>query len=110
MRDVLGGFEHEVMLAALRLGRDAYAASIVLELEERNEREVSAAAVHIALRRLEANGYVRSTLARREGPGGKRERRYVTVTRAGVAQLSTARHRLLRLWGGIEEKLREVEP
>jgi DNA-binding PadR family transcriptional regulator len=110
MRDVLGGFEHEVMLAALRLGRDAYAASIVLELEERSEREVSAAAVHIALQRLEANGHVRSALARRDGPGGKRERRYVTVTRAGVAQLSTARHRLLRLWGGIEEKLREVEP
>jgi PadR family transcriptional regulator, regulatory protein PadR len=109
MRDVLGGFEHEVLLAALRLAKDAYAASIVLELEERSGREVSAAAVHIALKRLEANGYVRSSLSRRDGPGGNRERRYVTVTAAGIAQLSTSRERLMRLWRGIEEKLREVE-
>ena len=105
MKDVLGGFEHEVLLAAVRLGKDAYAASIVVELEERSEREVAAAAVHIALKRLEGNGYVRSSLRRRDGPGGNRERRYVTVTAAGIAQLSTARDRLMRLWGGIEDKL-----
>lgn len=105
MKDVLGGFEHQVLLAALRLGRDAYAASIVVELEEQSEREASAAAVHIALRRLEASGLVRSTLSTRDGPGGRRERRYVRVTPAGITQLSTTRRHLLRLWRGIENQL-----
>lgn len=110
MRDALGGFEHQVLLAALRLGEDAYAASIVLELEERSEREASAAAVHIALQRLEASGFIRSSLRTREGPGGRRQRRYVAVTPAGIAQLSRARQRLIRLWHGIEEQLGGVQP
>jgi PadR family transcriptional regulator, regulatory protein PadR len=105
MKDVLGGFEHQVLLAALRLEDDAYAASIVQELEQQGEREVAVAAVHIALRRMEASGSVRSTLDRRDGPGGVRERRYVAVTSAGLAQLSRSRQRLLRLWRGVEDRL-----
>jgi PadR family transcriptional regulator, regulatory protein PadR len=105
LKDVLGGFEHQVLLAALRLGGDAYAASIVQELEEPGERVVAVAAVHIALRRLETNGFVRSELDRRDGPGGVRERRYVAVTPSGLAQLSRSRQRLLRLWHGVEERL-----
>jgi PadR family transcriptional regulator, regulatory protein PadR len=110
VKDVLGGFEHQVLLAALRLGDDAYAASIVEELEEQGEREISVAAVHIALRRLESSGAVRSALIRRDGPGGVRERRYVAVTPAGVEQLSRSRQRLLRLWRGVEDRLGRVQP
>lgn len=110
MKDVLGGFEHHVLLAALRLGEGAYAAAIVRELEEESGRDVSVAAVHIALRRLEGSGLLSSALRRRDGPGGVRERRYVAVTPAGLEQLGRSRRRLLRLWRGLEERLGEARP
>jgi PadR family transcriptional regulator, regulatory protein PadR len=105
MKNALGEFEHQVLLSALRLGKGAYTAAIVLELEERTEREVAAAAVYIALRRLEDYALVKSNIRRMAEPGGKRERRYFTITSAGIDQLSTTRERLLRLWEGIEPVL-----
>ena len=98
----LGEFEHHVLLAALRLGDEAYTASILLELERRTEREISAAAVYIALRRLEKSGLVRSRLKTAVERDERRERRYVRVTPAGVRILTEARRRLDRLWDGIE--------
>lgn len=106
MKKALGEFEHQVLLSALRLDKGAYTAAIVLELEERTAREVAAAAVYIALRRLEEYGLVKSDIRRTAEPGGRRERRYFTVTPAGIAQLSTTRQRLLRLWEGIEPLLK----
>ena len=98
----LGEFEHHVLLAALRLGDEAYTASILLELERRTEREISAAAVYIALRRLEKSGLIRSRLKIAVERDERRERRYVRVTPAGVRILTDARRRLDRLWEGIE--------
>ena len=43
-REMLGEFEHQVLLAILRLGGEAYSVSVVLELEERTGREISQAA------------------------------------------------------------------
>jgi DNA-binding PadR family transcriptional regulator len=98
----LGEFEHHVLLAALRLGSEAYTTSILTELEERTGREISAAAVYVALRRLEEHGLVRSTLRESDERGQRRERRYVEVTLAGVEQVREARRRLNRLWEGLD--------
>jgi DNA-binding PadR family transcriptional regulator len=97
----LGEFEHHVLLAALRLGDEAYTASILTELEERTGREVSAAAVYIALRRLERSGLMRSDM--RTGPAAheKRERRYVRVTARGLRLVRESRQRFDRLWDGL---------
>ena len=103
----LGEFEHSVLLATLRLGKEAYSTTIVLELERRTGREVSPAAVYIALRRLEDGGLVASDLREDEGRGGRRERRYVSVTEEGLGVLRAARGRLLRLWEGLEPLLAE---
>jgi DNA-binding PadR family transcriptional regulator len=89
------------MLAALRLGDDAYTTSILTELEARTGREVSAAAVYIALRRLERAGLVRTRLRRSTERNERRERRYVRVTPGGVAAVREARQRLVRLWDGL---------
>ena len=96
----LGEFEHHVILAALRLEDEAYTASILTEVERCTGREVSAAAVYIALRRLEQAGLVRSRLARAQS-GERRERRYVRVTPAGVRLAREARRRFVRLWDGL---------
>lgn len=97
----LGAFEHHVLLATLRLDDDAYTTSIVLELEGRTGREVSAAAVYIALRRLEKSGLVRSRLKTGVERNERRERRYVRVTDAGVRIVREARRTFERLWEGL---------
>jgi DNA-binding PadR family transcriptional regulator len=97
----LGEFEHHVILAALRLGEDAYTTSILSELEDRTGREVSAAAVYIALRRLERAGMVQTRLRLTTERNERRERRYVRVTRPGIEAVRAARQRLVRLWEGL---------
>lgn len=97
----LGEFEHHVLLAALRLKEDAYTTSILLELERHTEREISAAAIYIALRRLEAAKLVKSHLRESRELGERRERRYVRVTPEGVAIVRLARRRLLSLWDDL---------
>lgn len=97
----LGEFEHHVLLAALRLGENAYTTSILQELETRTGRELSPAAVYIALRRLERSGLVRTKLKRAVERNERRERRYVQVTPAGLRLARQARQRLVRLWEGL---------
>jgi DNA-binding PadR family transcriptional regulator len=100
-KQALGEFEHHVVLAALRLGDNSYTTSILTELEARTGREISAAAVYIALRRLERSGIVRTRLRRAIERNERRERRYVQVTPAGVKLAREARQRLVRLWDGL---------
>jgi len=45
---VLGEFEHQVLLAILRLGSESYSVEIVLELEAETGREVGTAAGLVA--------------------------------------------------------------
>lgn len=99
-KDVLGEFEHQVLLAALRLKDAAYSTSLVLELERVTGRDVAPAAVYIALRRLEEGGFAASEL--RPPPEGGRERRYFRVTPAGVDLMRESRRRYVALWDGVE--------
>jgi DNA-binding PadR family transcriptional regulator len=100
-KHALGEFEHHVLLAALRLAENAYTTSILAELEAKTGRELSAAAVYIALRRLERSGLVKTKLRRAVERNERRERRYVQVTPAGVRLARQARQRLVRLWEGL---------
>lgn len=102
MGDVLGGFEHRVLLAMMRLGASAYSVPIVVELEALTERTVSPSAVYVTLRRLEKRGLVASSMVpAQEGEGG-RDRRVFEVTDAGLVLLRTSRRELDRLWDGVE--------
>ena len=103
-REMLGEFEHQVLLALLRLGDDAYSAPVVLELEERTGRPVKAAAVYIALRRLEEKGLVRSGM-RSPGAEGGRDRRHFEVTDHGRTRLREAKATYQRLWEGLDGAL-----
>ena len=103
-RDVLGEFEHQVLLALLRLGEDAYSAPIVVELEERTGRPVKTAAVYIALRRLEEKGLVISAM-RSPGSEGGRDRRHFEVTSQGRERIRQAHATYMRLWEGLEAEL-----
>ena len=107
-RHSLGEFEHQVLLAMLRLGGEAYSVPLVLELEERTGREVAPAAVFIALRRLEQRGLLTSRLDERARGETGRVRRYFKPTREALRRLKEARRSLVRLWEGLDVTLDEA--
>ena len=102
MSDVLGGFEHQVLLTMLRLGRSAYTVPIVQELEGLTGRSVAPAAVYVTLRRLEKRRLLTSTMVPPAQGEGGRARRVFTVTDEAVGLLRTVRRDLDRLRDGIE--------
>lgn len=98
----LGEFEKLVMLAVLRLGREAYGATIIQELEERTGRTVSAGAVYVSLRRLEKKALVGSHLGEPSPRRGGRPKRFFSVTAEGVEALRRAREDWAALTRGLD--------
>jgi len=105
-RTALGEIEHLILLAILRIGRDAYGAGIIEEIEERTGRDVSHAAVYIALQRLEAKALVSSRPARGTTERGGRAKATFVVTAAGRARLRESASALFTMWDGLDPALR----
>lgn len=102
MSDVLGGFEHRVLLALMRLQGSSYSVPIVRELEARADRTVAPAAVYVTLRRLEKRHLLVSEMVEAEEGVGGRARRVFTITEAGVAALRSAKLDFEALWDGLD--------
>ena len=99
----LGEFELIVLLAAIRLGEDdAYAVSIVDDIEARTGRSVQRASVYVTLQRLEAKGLVRSRLGHPLPERGGRPRRLVRVEPAGKEAALEARTSFSNMWRGLD--------
>jgi DNA-binding PadR family transcriptional regulator len=101
-RESLGEVEQLVLLAILRLGDDAYGVPIVEEILDRTGRDVSRAAVYIALRRLKQKGLVSSWLADPDPVPGGKAKRYFRVEPDGIDRLAEARATLMNMWDGIQ--------
>lgn len=102
---MLGEFEHLVLLAVLRLGEDAYGATIRREIESRVQRELSISATYVTLDRLEGKGLVRSRIGEPTAERGGRRRRHYALTAPGRRALA-ASHRAFRTMAkGLEEEL-----
>jgi DNA-binding PadR family transcriptional regulator len=103
--DHLGEFEQLILLALLRLGRDAYGAAIHEEIARRGGRAASMSAVHTTLERLEQKGLVRSRIgAPTPQRGGKRKRHYELLA-PGVRALRQAHATFKRMSDGLDEVL-----
>src|SRR5207245_3572384 len=100
MTDVssLGEFEHVVLLAVLRLGDEAYAVSILDEIERCTGRSISRGSVYITLDRLETKGYLRSRLADPTPERGGRAKRYYALRARAIAALRDSRRALVAPW------------
>jgi PadR family transcriptional regulator PadR len=102
-RDTLGEFEQLVLLAALRLGEEAYAVSVLEEIESHTGRRPSHGAVFVALRRLEKKGLIQQELGTPTESRGGRPPRMVTVAPEALAKLRESRSALLSLWQGLDK-------
>ena len=103
----LGEIEQLVLAAILHLGDGAYGTTIAREIETRTGREVSRAAVYIALRRMEVKGLVVTWLGPPVPERGGKPRRYVRVEPEGLERLKAARAVLTQIWAGLEPALDE---
>ena len=99
--EVLGGFEHQVLLAVLRLGSEAYSVPIVLELEERTGRSVGPSKVYVTLRRLENRRLVRSRFEPPPAEEGGRDRRIFTLEPSGLELLKKSKQVFSNLWENL---------
>jgi PadR family transcriptional regulator PadR len=100
--EYIGEFEQLVLLALVRLGRDAYGATIREEIELRGGRAASVSAVYTTLERLEGKGLVRSRIgAPTPQRGGKRKRHYELLA-PGVRALRQSLATMKRMTDGLD--------
>jgi PadR family transcriptional regulator PadR len=97
-REFIGQHELMVMLAVLRLGREAYGVPIAAEIAEKTGREMLLGSVYAILDRLEAKGLVASRLGEATPERGGRAKRYFRLTAEGVRNVSEAQRALEALW------------
>lgn len=102
---MVGEFEHLVLLAVLRLGDDAYGATIRREIEQRTGRELSISATYITLTRLEAKGLVRSWIGEPTAERGGRRRKYVALRPLGRKELARSVRAFRVMAEGLEDQL-----
>jgi DNA-binding PadR family transcriptional regulator len=105
---MIGEFEKLVLLAILRLGDDAYGATVLEELESRLGRSVSDGAVYVSLRRLETKGLIAASTGDSSPERGGRPRRYLRVEPDGIAALRDSREAWDALAHGLDDLLGEA--
>ncbi|HEX9761127.1 MAG TPA: helix-turn-helix transcriptional regulator [Candidatus Acidoferrales bacterium] len=106
--ETLGEFEQIVLLALVRLGDDAYGATIRREIEKRTGRELSISAVYTTLDRLETKGLVRSFVGQPTPERGGRRKRFYTLEAAGEEALAASYRTYKGMVSGLERLLEKL--
>jgi PadR family transcriptional regulator, regulatory protein PadR len=101
---MLGNLEQMLMLAILRVGRNAYGVMIAEEIEERTGRVVMLATIHKTLARLEEKELVQSSVGEPTPVRGGRAKRYYRLTAAGRSELIGAVEAVRSLTMGVDLK------
>ena len=104
-REYLGEFEHIVLLAVLRLGDEAYGASVRREIETRTGRALTVGALYRTLDRLELKGSVASHVGDPTPERGGRAKRHFQLRPLGMRSLRASRQALAAMWDGLEPQV-----
>ncbi len=105
--EYLGEFEQIVLLAVLRLGKNAYGVTILEEIEQRTGRSVMIGAVYATLDRLESKRYISSRVGDPTPERGGRAKRFFKITAQGSAALERSRRILQNMWAELDPVLEE---
>jgi DNA-binding PadR family transcriptional regulator len=79
----LGEFEELVLLMVAALHNEAYGVSILENLEVRQQKKINVSAVHVALKRLEDKGFVKSRFGGITEDRGGRRKKFYAITALG---------------------------
>jgi DNA-binding PadR family transcriptional regulator len=96
----LGEVEQLVLLALLRLDREAYAVPLRELIAKEARVELSRATIYITLDRLEQKGLVESFFSEPTGQPGGKARRMFRLRPEGLVTLRAVRHAADRLAAG----------
>ena len=108
MVSALGEFEQLVLIAIVRLGPEAYGATIRREIEARTGRRLSISATYTTLERLEQKGCVRSWVGEPTPERGGRRRKYFALQPLGARALKTAYRAFSGMVAGLEQRLKSL--
>lgn len=85
----LGEFEELVLLMVAALHDEAYGVAILEGLEEKLKKKVNISAVHVALKRIEDKGFVKSRFGGITEDRGGRRKKYYIITALGKKMLDS---------------------
>jgi DNA-binding PadR family transcriptional regulator len=108
MQIALGEFEQLVLLALVRLGPDAYGASVRREIETRTGRSIAISAVYTTLERLEQKGLVRSRIGEPTAERGGRRKKHFELLSPGARALKVAYEAFSTMTAGVEQQLKAL--
>jgi PadR family transcriptional regulator PadR len=108
MVSALGEFEQLVLLALVRLGPEAYGATVRREIEGRAGRQLSISAVYTTLERLEQKGLVRSWIGEPTPQRGGRRRKHFELLPSGARALKVAYKAFADMTAGLERQLKAL--
>lgn len=94
---LLGELEQLVLLAVLRLGRDAYAVSIRDLIEIRTGLPLARGSIYVTLDRLDRKGYLTSRFGDPTPERGGKSKRLFDITVAGRRALGSAEQAVSRM-------------
>jgi PadR family transcriptional regulator, regulatory protein PadR len=102
-REFLGQHDLLVMLAVLRLGREAYGVPIAAEISAKTGREMLLGSIYDTLGRLERKRLVISRLGEATAKRGGRAKTYFKLTSEGLRQLRETQRGISALTEGLPE-------
>ena len=79
----LGEFEELVLLMVGALHDEAYGVAILEQLEKKMRRKINISAIHVALKRMEDKGFLKSRFGGITEDRGGRRKKFYTVTALG---------------------------
>jgi DNA-binding PadR family transcriptional regulator len=102
--ELLGSLEHIVLLALVRLRSNAYGMTVRREIEKRTGRNISIGAVYTTLERLEAKGYVSSSLGEPTAERGGRAKRLFQIEAEGEKVLRSSQEAIRKMTLGLKSR------
>jgi PadR family transcriptional regulator, regulatory protein PadR len=102
--DLLGSLEHLVLLALVQLGANAYGMTVRREIERRTGRNLSIGAIYATLERLEAKGFVSSSLGEPTAERGGRAKRLFRLEADGERALGASHDAIRKMTAGLRRR------
>ena len=96
-KGLLGELEQLVLLAVMHQNGDAYAVSIVDEIETRTGIALARGSVYVALHRLDRKGYLTSRMSEPTAERGGKAKRCFALSPSGAKALRVAEQTLERM-------------